>query len=504
VIFPDDSANSTVYLLSRRLKLILFQSILLGELPPEQVRALTRIVALQPIMGAAEDDVKADRLSITASSLVGWAETRELRVLASNVRALVFGRLIQRHKRSSQEIVRLARSLPLYRDTHEASVNFLTEQNFPRFDIVNIGALSFVSEDWRRPFRGVGILEDLHLAERRLFGIYRIRGRTYGAESNAGYSYSGIASLTKGRVVLLIGCGYGSGAAVLLSAGCTHVIGLDYYDDLNPVEVMRGNTVPPAILRTGHQSKFTRVNVDSKRTGNIFSRDTADLLKDYSGAGTLIIVDIRLKTESEYCSLLNTLRGFLGAAEVFLRFVGSVSDFKCVLATLVVSGMYHEARCVFSRGDYCEAWLIITYNEKTKLTGGILAGDIIFPENSLRYPDLSFLGGGRDFLEKMIKGPYYGLPSDEILTNAVVLDHALDASIGGTDHRFSYNQFTAVLHAFMFREIMQSTDPFGKLVQFAQTGKMTVQLRGRTIHLEKNPQLVSTLMVLMPRMFDLL
>lgn len=501
ILFPDDGANNTVYLISRRLKLILLQSVLLGELPPASVRVLTRMVALQPITGAAEDDIKAEKLSVASSVLLEWAETRELRALASQVRALVSGRLVQRHKRSSQEIIRLARAARLDRVPRVVTTTVLSEQVFPRFGMLDLSGVTVIAEEWRRPFRQMCNLDDFEETNKRLFGVQRLRGRLFGAESNAGYSYSGIAHLTRGRITLVIGCGHGGGAAVLLAAGCTHVIGLDYYDDLDPVEVIRGNLVPPSIYRSGLSHLFTRVDVNLEETGNIFHSRTAQLLRRYSGEGTLIVVDIRIQNEAEYLSLFSTLRSFLSAADVLLRFIGSLATFDVVVATLTASKILTEVRHVFHSCGHCEVWMVIRYSEASHMCGGHLDGEVRWPPVTPDYPDLSFLGGGHDYLEQMVMGPYYGLPSDEIFSNAVILDHALEASIGGTDHRFSYQQFTDVLHAYAYREAITADDPWSVVENFAKTGVMSVELRGRRVTLDKSPRLSAMILVIMPRMF---
>jgi hypothetical protein len=298
---------------------------------------------------------------------------------------------------------------------------------------------------------------------------------------------------------LLVGCGYGSGAAVMLVSGCTHVVGLDYLDDLKPEELMRGNTVPPAVSSLGLSGSFTRVDVSSDMRGDILNPDTAEVLRSYTSTGTLVVLDIRVKLRDEVMIALTNLRRFAENAEIIWRFIGTVSDIQNIASTFSASGCLKDIYRVFRDAEWCEVWIHIVFSERTHLVGVSSSSPVSLPSGGERFPDLRILGGGRGIINAMAMGPYLGLSYDEIEANTIVLADALRASVGGLDHRFSYDQFTAVLHANLYAQIQGLKDPLAEILRLIHTGEMRTTVAGRIIVLSWSPQLENVILNLLPR-----
>lgn len=346
----------------------------------------------------------------------------------------------------------------------------------------------------------LSLAPELNEANYRMFHIRRMVGRLYGRESNAGYSYAGIASLAINRVSLIIGCGYGSGAAVLLEAGALHVIGLDYLQDLKTEEILKGNVIPPAVKNLGFDSKFTRVEVSKEMTGDIYVPSTADALRNYSSSGTLCFIDIRVREREKVLMILRNLQRFSETAEILWRFIGLDIEVKGILSSLAASGCLIGMYIVCSGLGWAEVWFHLQLSEKTTFVGGTLISMPEIIERWTKRYDLSFLGGGKSFIEQMILGPYQGLSYDEIETNTVVLSEALRASIGSLDHRFTYDQFTAVLQANLYCQVRMSESPVSTLDNYIRDGFMELTILGSKVKMKGSLRLDSILLTMLPRL----
>lgn len=502
VIFPDDGADSLVYLIARRLRLIIFQSVLLGEIPPRSVSPLTRLVVLNPLSGLAVDEEKQVRLALASSSLLEWSESHRLPVLTAHVRQLVLGKYLRRHARSSKEVIRLSRAFPLKQiEQPTPSITLTSTAGWKESQgTLDLSLLNVTSEGWERPFSGYGIAAETSLIDFRMFHVRRLGGRVYGKDSNSAYSYLGIADVASGRIVTMIGCGYGSGAAVLLTAGALHVIGLDRRSDLVEEELLRGNVVPPAIAHCGLSTQFTRVEVDSEFDGDFLNVTTPDVLKRYAGTGALAILDIRLRDPESLLRVFSNLQLYMMAGDVLWRFVGRCEDASIMIGTFLSSGVLHEVRTVYVSHDHVECWLWIKITERSSLRGGRVIGAVAWPTVRRPTVNLKWLGGGRSYIKRLILGPYADLSVDEVDTDAVVLANAFQASVGGLDHRFSYDQFTSVLHACLYNQLRNNCDILSVIDSYALSGMIVVELLGKGLILMPSKELDLIMFSLLPRL----
>lgn len=500
VIFPDDNANTLLYLASRRARLNILQSVMVGEIPPQAVSSLTRIAVLKPMKGALEDEEKARNFEATSSAVLSWAEENHLPVFTAHTRHLVEGKFLLRHDRSMKEVIRLARAMrgpqgqPVLRPIRGSEVMHESFKVAGRIEDIVVQ-----SEGWERPFRIAIDPESRDEVSYRKFHVRRMIGREYGCESNAGYSYAGITDLTRGRVVIILGCGYGSGAAVLLKTGSVHVIGLDYLEDLKEEELLRGNVVPPAVARVGLSDKFTRVEVTPESRGDVYERSTLVKLRDYSAEGSFILVDIRVRNQAQMVLLFQNLLVYSSVVEGGIRFIGDVKDVEEIVGTLAASGAFRECRVVEGHGNKIEAWVFFKFNDTGSLKGGKVLEGLDLEVRPRDLPDLSYLGGGVEYIEKLILGPYYGLSIEDVESSTIILSAALKSSIGGMDHRFSYDQFTEVLHAHIFVVVRNSKDPLAELEKIIEEGRIEIVEIGSTIILAESRALLSMLLTLLPR-----
>lgn len=501
VMFPDDGADSLVGLIARRVRLIIFQSMLLGELHPKSISSLIRLIILKPLSGKVEEDEKSHRLFVSTSSLLSWAEERRLPVLASHLRQLTSGRFIRSHLRSSKEVVRVSRSFPM----RMVGQSYLTLGTCESISwtrtqaTIDLSLSVVISEDWEKPFSGLGVAYQTSKEDFRLFHINRMKGRVYGLDSNAAYSYLGVCDLLSSRVVVMIGSGYGSGAVVALASGATHVIGLDRRSDLVEEELLRGNRAPPAIVLLGMEHKFTRVEVDAEYDGDFLDSETPSRLRTYAAEGALVVIDIRVNDSSTAAAIVRNIQSFVQACDVLWRFVGRRVDADIMTGTFLASGVLVSLRCVFEGFNHVECWFVLRFSDRMALRGGRMDGGVSWIRGVSLYPDLKWLGGGKEYLERSILGPYAGLSDDEIDTDAVVLSNAYEASVGSLDHRFSYDQFTSVLHACMYVQGRERGDLHLVVERYAKEGVVTVHLLGRTILLSQNKDLDLIMFSLLPR-----
>lgn len=479
VIFKNDAPGVVRHVLIRRIRMALFRGVLVGEILPEEFLDTLGIVL--PYMSKRADSLEDEISNVKMAATVlleGFVE-RGLPSLSADFRHITTGKAIRAASTSSIEVLRLLRSQ--HSSEHIARVFNLSlsgEASLPRlFTHPPVPR----REGWEAPFRRVRHPRDVDRRGVDLFEIHRLRYRPNGLSSAAAYSYSRIASLGKGKVCMVLGCGFGSGAAMLIAAGASHVIGLDLWSDLDPEELMRGVSLPPMLHATKQGEKFTRVVVSPVKQGDMRDPQTVDLLREYSGAGTAIFCDINFRTREDLILVITNLFSFSPGGTVFVRFRGLLSEIDDILLTLTISDCQCDALSVFSTVDRAEVWISITFPFVLNLLGASATKIPVAAVIGSHYDALPSLPGGPEYLKRLIYGPYIDFQSSSLEDEAIELSLAMGSSIGGLDHRFSYRQFSQVLERLMVNQILRSSDPWDALLSVVERMGIDIEFSSRTV-----------------------
>jgi hypothetical protein len=308
------------------------------------------------------------------------------------------------------------------------------------------------------------------------FATHRLRGRIYGRDSSAGYSYTGICDLTRGKVIVHVGVGYGSGSAVLLTGGCSGIIGLDLTTDLQDLSLMAGNTTPPALSYTHLHSRFTRFSPPPGSTGSIYDHSTILELRKYIGGTCSWVIDIPLITREEVLLLFASLNSFSRVYSAAIRILSSQSRLFDIARAVGAEGNLCEVRVVYSTEELIESWIIVTtingispsrYKDAPPLQGISLS-----PPAS----DLSFLGGGVDYLRSMMIGLYLPEPTSDLQDVYLRTCAMLSSSVGDLEHRFTYVQWTGMLHSLVCLVCLRDKDPIQLLRWILSRDLITIRL----------------------------
>jgi hypothetical protein len=351
--------------------------------------------------------------------------------------------------------------------------------------------------DWR-PLLGdqlPGLLPDYHWCVRHnrntydLYSAFRIWGRLYGFSSSVGYSYWPITQMCRGKIVCLIGCGYGSGAAVLLELGAAHVYGLDLTMDLSSKYSLDIPPYPPAIARRADRHRFSRIDPDQVGTGDFRDLDVVSLIRTGLAPGSVWVIDIPITDRQSMLSVLRNI-GAVGYQILFaLRWIGTTILLSDIVSTLGASGWLKSLFEISRKWGYVEAWVVFTPTPTGQLTASY---PLQIPSTSiLRSPRISmdFLGGGTEYLERTVLRFIYDVtPKSESIIESSYWG-LIEESIGELEHRYSYTQWTDLLHAFVSLAILSSPVPFMSIARILECDIITLSIHKRSIEVAVTPHL---------------
>jgi hypothetical protein len=455
VIFQDDTHDSMSEAVLRRLKLILYQSMLTHECIPDHIYRIVRRIVPATLRGETTEQGRLNSLYRMVVGLTGWARMQGHHNLHEHLESIYQGRSIQYCDTTAAELLRGARQVQI-NWTREDCLPQLTSGDCP---FSNQVVPQYSTDSSSPPFSGARPEYGFDSLEYQLFTFRRLQGRVFGAESSSGYSYLPVLSRTHNRVCVLVGCGFGSGASVLIAGGSSHVYGLDLWDDLSPEQIMSGITLPPSIVSTGAGSAFTRITTSPLNTGDITSPQTASLISQYAGAGAVMVIDIPLHTGRALQMTLATLSLLPGRTEVLLRCIGTRAKYDSFLSGILSMDDQALTAPVYEEDNYLEAWILFCVGPTANPKGTRILSGSATRLSTLALVDLSFLGGGENYLYEMLLGPYCDLARHQMETDALRTSQVMAASAGDLEHRFTYRQWTEVIHALVAMDILAGPSP---------------------------------------------
>lgn len=496
MLFSDDKEGMSSRIIVRRFKSILMQGILSGQCPLPTAINLLRVQIPKSLRSESTEGGRLRAFYRLCVYLMAWAEESNLPFLHEQLASLCRGERIRICKIPAQELIREARAhIPIQPDTINSIVY---RPELP--DEWIIGAFH-VCRDGGPPL--FSLLENGGgdvLISREAFHMTRLQGRSYGRESSAGYSYMPIASYGDGKVCVVVGCGYGSGAATLLKHGAEMVFGMDLWSDCEERSAMAGFRLPPAISHTGFKRKFVRIETNPRETGDIRVSSSAQLITSHLGEGCIYFIDVPIYYPSDLTSIITTCSLLRGSPLVLIRVISSLLSVVEIYSILGHAGMEPQVHPVFCHGGWIECWIKMIVPSVLVLKGVLVQTPLQSQPVSPLLGDVSFLGGGVDDLVSSIEGPYYSLASGSLVDGVLNMNEALDMSVGDLDHRFTYRQWTELIHILVFRDVLASDDPLALALSLTLKDTVQVALNEHTIPVAMSLALKRMLSRVVPRL----
>jgi len=453
----DGASWSTIAHVIRRTCL---RHVLSGELELQQAYALIRKNLTVAIMGKTTELDRIVRMSHYTVNVANWAERHALYGLRDDLMALHRGRAVVLFQTSAGEALRVARRLqPVSLQTVDPVLIAPDLAMIRRYkidkDSIRSTSAPLSAPEWKiRPAT----------RDWDHFSACRLRGRQYGGDSAAGYSFYPLVPSLEGREFLMVGAGHGGGPAVLLACGSTHCYGLDLISDLDPHNLMNQAPIPSSIQYMHLSDRFTRIVPTYGWDGNVASPLAIPSLKQWLGRSLDWVIDIPLTSVDTLRGLMRTMKECIPNGSYHIRVLGSQGKIRDLGGFLLSESAELHWVPVYVEECGIEGWFSGQLLAGERQAGAPLAD--LYLGNSFDFTsvDMSFLGGGK---EEILSSCTTGLSSrseGELWTACRQLESMVGASVGELEHRFTYSQWTRVLESLICIKIYYLPDGWDLLL----------------------------------------
>lgn len=498
ILFSDDTDLSVSSTVIRVYTLIAFQGSLIGEITYSDANKFVRTNLIRTLNGKEDEDSKLQALSDLIVVMEAWAVRAGKPILAEQYRSLLSKTRVRRVSSSGAEILRNARSLSPVKPPPAVPDE---KTRVTPVDVVRILAL-VPQPGTMTAFYGMLGPSPSSYTDYEKFTTLRLVGRLFGMDSSVGYTYNVLGSILTGRIPLIIGCGYGTGAAVCFRQGSPMVYGLDLWEDLDPKSLMEDRTVPPAVVSLQGNRNFIRVPVTQERNGDLRNAATAEILSSFLSVGTLVIIDIPVRDRQGIIQCLATLSLSQITLEILWRFIGPISEWVSFLATVIGIDRETKSYAVSTAFNHIEAWIHFRLPPTYHLVGRIckITSPTLLVSSQVGH--LRYLGGGKDYLTSIIEGPYKGLTRDDMSRGVISIENMVRVSVGEKDHRFSYDQWTEMLLIILCREVLTAANPLALIFKILESETWTVSAFERELTVNINTRALRLLTRVVPRLLN--
>ncbi|APG78632.1 RNA-dependent RNA polymerase [Hubei rhabdo-like virus 4] len=497
-LFGDDKDGEALSEILSSITLAYHQSLLYGELSLEHVYSVLRRKLREELRGAEDEAGQIKRLEVIVGRILIWANAHNCVCLSRHMTSLSRGKSILKTEMPVREAIREARNYP----PPPAWISPVLSETFPVFPDSSPIITPIPLPHSQAPLSQASWSNPVSRSDIDAFSFLRMRGRRYGKESSVGYSYTGITDLTQNTVVLQVGCGYGSGSAVMLLAGASMVVGIDLDSDLTGEAVLAGQLNPPAVAHVGKCSSFVRYPPGLPGGGNFFDSRVVKKCREIAGQSSFVVVDVPLITRDVIVSLLSSLSGFSQKVHCAIRVIHRVQAIADLYSSLVPSCESIRLRTVFSANGLGEAWIILSARRTLTLDPFKAAEVRDLPYIPVEPEALRCLGGGRRYLKQMVLSPIGLGTVGEADNYRMRIAHLLSASVGEQEHRYTFRQWTEVLYAFAVNEVLSADDPYKECTLIKENSEYLVQFGSAAIPILATRRLLHMLTRLAPRLLD--
>jgi hypothetical protein len=127
-------------------------------------------------------------------------------------------------------------------------------------------------------------------------------------------------------------------------------------------------------------------------------------------------------------------------------------------------------------------------------------GHLDMEEGGPALANLWMLGGGREFLTATFMGPYRGLGVGDLELSLRTWSSLMTGAIGEKDHRFTYGQWTELLHSWIAYTIMSSSHILDVLEELISLDCLDVNIGETNVTVSMTLRLRRILTRLIPRL----
>jgi hypothetical protein len=477
VMFYDDPEGEAWRGLAHVYKRSCLQAAAVGEIPLASAYLLVRRNLSASVMGKRTDRGRSQRMSQLIANTLTWSKENSLPQLSSSLSRLSKGLSVVMTQCALAEALRLARRLTPPLPAPDVSPDpGLPHWFLPSFQLIGESDLEITetasSHVWSLGRASIGM--DLWTAR-------RLQGRVYGLESSVGYSYVPLIQVIQASPFVSVGCGHGAGPAVLLAGGSPMCYGLDLRQDITAEARMTGQHTPLHIARLGFSARFLRLGWANGWSGDIRSPQSIPLLRSTLGRGLAWVCDIPLKELDDLRRMIWNIVTVDPLALLAVRLIGSYSKVTSActfLSSYAPSVSWHP---VYQNDGYAEGWICASCNGNTshplRLVTQLPGDTYLLP----LFNELSFLGGGKDYILEMATGGLYPCTPEELVVSIKQLETMIGAATGEIEHRFTYRQWTDVLGAMVSIRVISDPTPFDLIKDILESDSVTLTLGPRII-----------------------
>lgn len=247
-------------------------------------------------------------------------------------------------------------------------------------------------------------------------------------------------------------------------------------------------------------NRFIRVKPELSSTGRIQDPLTISLLNSYASDDVVYVVDIPLTRRDDVISLMTSLSERGSTTTVYLRWVGDILRMSDLVGCIWCTFGKPEVMILASSHGCAEAWIVFTAYPVALLRGpeGII---ITRTQHEWVAPVLpADLGGGVEYILNILEGPLHLLPDsmvDDSVLQSILL---LESAVGDLSHRYSYKQWTAIIHSAVCHRVRIAEDPLSLIMEMVSYEHITVRICQHNVPVTMSVGLIRLLTRVLPRL----
>lgn len=402
-------------------------------------------------LGSSKDSEEARVVEARALAygISGWAKTRGLNDLSSDLEVLGSGKKLVLYPVAVEEALRDMRrghewglsvlhrkSVRAYRKTIKQPVCKTTWFTHPRL----------LRNEWRCLDAPSIRQHDVAHAQ-----LEAARGRVYGTHSSAHYSFISLLARVENRDVLVVGSGHGAVARLCLEGGARSVFGLDLASSL-PLEGHNFRWYkPPMVQESEYAERYVQLPESFITSGDWYDPSVSSSVLTSLLTSALVVIDIQAGASRQGLECLDPLIESQWTGLVVVRLYITIEEAELLVSDISAGGGRVE---IYSgapeRPRHMTQMVVLHFLSLPQQPCTAVSRCMALKWVSSDPPDLHYMGGGSAFLLGL--SVFSMVPVSDRDTPSSVRErivHVISVSHGEYLSRPSYAHWTLMLHALL-------------------------------------------------------